>query len=270
MLDASHGWPMGVALTSLAGSGEAAAALPRDELFGFLAEEVIDRLAPAARLALVDSSVPAMLTPSLAEALGLPPDFIGRNRARRALPPQAPLRRVLVPPALPRVPARPLARAAQRSRTCRPAREGRRRAGALRSPRRVDRALVGGRPPRGGAPRARGARPRAGQDGPRRGRGLARAHARGAALRAGVPAAPRPRPLGRRAPRRGARAAAGGRVRIPGGRRRGPRVGRPALPGRRALLGGRVRARSPRPSGDGMPWRTRPPPRPPPASPGTR
>ena len=79
MLDASHGWPMGVALTSLARSGGAAAALPRDELFGFLAEEVIDRLAPAARLALVDSSVPAMLTPSLAEALGLPSDFIDQT-----------------------------------------------------------------------------------------------------------------------------------------------------------------------------------------------
>jgi ATP/maltotriose-dependent transcriptional regulator MalT/DNA-binding SARP family transcriptional activator len=82
VLGASHGWPMGVALTSLAGSGEAAAALPRDELFGFLAEEVIDRLAPAARLALVDSSVPAMLTPSLVEALGLPPDFIGETERR--------------------------------------------------------------------------------------------------------------------------------------------------------------------------------------------
>ena len=59
MLDASHGWPMGVALTSLAGTGEAAAAVPRDAMFGFLAEEVIDRLSRAERLALVDSSVPA-------------------------------------------------------------------------------------------------------------------------------------------------------------------------------------------------------------------
>jgi LuxR family maltose regulon positive regulatory protein len=79
VLEVSHGWPMGVALTSLAGSGEAAAALPRDELFGFLAEEVIDHLAPAARLALVDSSVPATLTPGLADALGLPPDFLGET-----------------------------------------------------------------------------------------------------------------------------------------------------------------------------------------------
>ena len=82
VLEASHGWPMGVALSSLAGSGEAAAAVPRDELFGFLAEEVIDRLPPADRLALVDSSVPAMLTPSLAEALDLPSGFIGDTERR--------------------------------------------------------------------------------------------------------------------------------------------------------------------------------------------
>jgi ATP/maltotriose-dependent transcriptional regulator MalT/DNA-binding SARP family transcriptional activator len=82
VLAVSHGWPMGVALTSLAGSSTAAAAAPRDELFGFLAEEVIDRLPPAARLALVDSSVPATLSPGLVEALGLPPDFIADTEHR--------------------------------------------------------------------------------------------------------------------------------------------------------------------------------------------
>jgi LuxR family transcriptional regulator, maltose regulon positive regulatory protein len=79
VLEASHGWPMGVALTSLAG---ASAAVPSDELFEFLAEEVIDRLTPAERLALVDSSVPAVLTPGLAEALGLSPDFISATERR--------------------------------------------------------------------------------------------------------------------------------------------------------------------------------------------
>ena len=82
VLAASHGWPMGVALTSLAGSGTAAAAAPRDELFGFLAEEVIEHLPPATRLAVIDSSVPATLTPGIAEALGLPPDFIADTERR--------------------------------------------------------------------------------------------------------------------------------------------------------------------------------------------
>lgn len=81
VLELSHGWPMGVALTSLAGSGRATA-VPREELFGFLAEEVIDHLTPDERLALVDSSVPAMLTPPLVEALGLPPGFVEATERR--------------------------------------------------------------------------------------------------------------------------------------------------------------------------------------------
>jgi DNA-binding SARP family transcriptional activator len=73
---ASEGWPMGVALTGLAGPGETATAVPREELFGFLAEEVLNRLDPEMRLALVDSSVPATLTPELLEALGLEAGFL--------------------------------------------------------------------------------------------------------------------------------------------------------------------------------------------------
>ena len=70
---ATEGWPMGVALTSLTG---AVAPAGRDELFTYLAEEVLDRLEPAMARALVDSSVPATVTPALADALGLPPGFL--------------------------------------------------------------------------------------------------------------------------------------------------------------------------------------------------
>jgi ATP/maltotriose-dependent transcriptional regulator MalT len=70
---ATEGWPMGVALTSLTG---AVAPARRDELFTYLAEEVLDRLEPATARALVDSSVPATLTPALADGLGLPPGFL--------------------------------------------------------------------------------------------------------------------------------------------------------------------------------------------------
>src|SRR5205814_899961 len=64
-VSASEGWPMGVA-----------SAVSRDSLAGYLAEEVLDRLDEETRLALVDSSVPAMLTPELAGALGLPAGFL--------------------------------------------------------------------------------------------------------------------------------------------------------------------------------------------------
>jgi ATP/maltotriose-dependent transcriptional regulator MalT/DNA-binding SARP family transcriptional activator len=75
---ASEGWPMGVALTSLAGTRDAAIeAIPREELFHYLAEEVLDRLDPAMRLGVVASSVPDTLTPELARDLGLPRGFIG-------------------------------------------------------------------------------------------------------------------------------------------------------------------------------------------------
>ena len=81
---ASEGWPMGVALTSLTGSGEApVGAVPHEELFHFLAEEVLDQLDSDMRLALVDSSVPATLTPEVAEGMGLAPDFL--TEAERAL-----------------------------------------------------------------------------------------------------------------------------------------------------------------------------------------
>src|SRR5262245_32692147 len=56
VLEASEGWPMLVAL-SVAAPGEAArpAEISRDELFRYLAEEVLDRLEPELRDALIDS-----------------------------------------------------------------------------------------------------------------------------------------------------------------------------------------------------------------------
>src|SRR4051794_7750583 len=83
-LAASEGWPMGVALAGLARAGEpgaaaqddAAASLPREALFAYLAEEVLDRLSAPLRSAVVDSSIVEALTPELADALGLPAGFL--------------------------------------------------------------------------------------------------------------------------------------------------------------------------------------------------
>lgn len=77
VMAASEGWPMGVALTSLTGpEGTTTEAIPREELFGYLADEVLDRLDPATRGRLVISSIPDALTPQLLDALGLPSEFI--------------------------------------------------------------------------------------------------------------------------------------------------------------------------------------------------
>jgi ATP/maltotriose-dependent transcriptional regulator MalT/DNA-binding SARP family transcriptional activator len=76
VLAASEGWPMGVALTGLTGPVDAVA-VSREELFGYLAEEVFDQLDPGLRLHLVDSSVPDVLTPQLVADLDLPAGFLG-------------------------------------------------------------------------------------------------------------------------------------------------------------------------------------------------
>ena len=79
VLAATEGWPMGVALTALTDSPEAhGTAVPQADLFRYLAEEVLDALEPELRLALVDSSVPAVLTNGMSDALGLPEGFIGQ------------------------------------------------------------------------------------------------------------------------------------------------------------------------------------------------
>lgn len=73
---ASEGWPMGVALTGLTRSGAVAGAVPREELFDYLAEEVLDRLDPRTRADVIDSSVPDTLTPELVRILGLSAGFL--------------------------------------------------------------------------------------------------------------------------------------------------------------------------------------------------
>ena len=111
VLAASEGWPMGVALTGLAGSGEATPGpVSQDELFHYLAEEVLDRLDPRTRLALLDSSVPDALTPELGDALGLPPGFLDEAERSGLFLRTSALRRPLLPPAVPRLPARAAAR----------------------------------------------------------------------------------------------------------------------------------------------------------------
>lgn len=77
VMHATEGWPLGVALAGLAPRDRPAqTVVPRDELFRYLAEEVLERLDPDLRLALVDSSVPAILTSDLCQALGLPSGFL--------------------------------------------------------------------------------------------------------------------------------------------------------------------------------------------------
>lgn len=71
-LAATEGWPMGVALSG----HHVPDAATHDELFRYLAEEVLDALEPELRMALVDSSVPAALTPEVANDMGLPSTFI--------------------------------------------------------------------------------------------------------------------------------------------------------------------------------------------------
>jgi DNA-binding SARP family transcriptional activator len=76
VLAASEGWPMLVALSVVAPGETRPAEASREELFRYLAEEVLDRLEPELRHALVDSSVADSLDPRSIEALGLRADLL--------------------------------------------------------------------------------------------------------------------------------------------------------------------------------------------------
>ena len=77
VMAATHGWPLGVSLSGLADLSNAP--LPqvsRDQIFTYLAEEVLDGLEPALRSALIDSSLPHALNDQIAAALALPASFL--------------------------------------------------------------------------------------------------------------------------------------------------------------------------------------------------
>ncbi len=83
VMETTEGWPLGIALMALARPGsEPSGARSRSDVFAFLAEEVVEQLAPAERDALLDSSLPRELTRELAEAVGLGDDFLTSTERR--------------------------------------------------------------------------------------------------------------------------------------------------------------------------------------------
>lgn len=82
VMDATEGWPLGIALVAeqergrLRAAGEhfASLASPPD-LRAYLSEELLDPLEPTLREALIDTSVARVVTPAVARALDLPDDF---------------------------------------------------------------------------------------------------------------------------------------------------------------------------------------------------
>ena len=97
---------MGVALRWAARRSREAGAAGREDLFRYLAEEVFDRLDPEGRLCWLIRASPDALTPELARDLGLPADVLEAGGGVRAAGEDPSLRRPLVPPADPRLPAR--------------------------------------------------------------------------------------------------------------------------------------------------------------------
>ncbi len=88
LFSATEGWPLGVALGArYADIPSLAGADSRGPLFDFLREEVLDRVEPTLRAALIDSSVPFELDRACMDALGLPPDF-PEQAARAGLRPR--------------------------------------------------------------------------------------------------------------------------------------------------------------------------------------
>ena len=201
------------------------------------------------RLALVDSSVPATLTPALAEGLGLAPGFLAEaERLGLFLRAHASGARSY----------HPLFRAFLLERLHRPAHRARARrsstpasaasAGRVRPPRRGDRPLAGRRPLPRGARGARDPRPGARADLARHGRRLARALPAPVRSRPRLPVPRGAAAVGRRPARASARAAARGRVRLPRARHVEREWLARVVPRRRPDLGGCVR-RADRPRG---------------------
>lgn len=79
---ATEGWPLGVALGAATGRGGASIGpTSAATLLAFLEEEVLDRLTPEARDAVLTSSIVEEITPPRAAALGLPDDLGARLAA---------------------------------------------------------------------------------------------------------------------------------------------------------------------------------------------
>jgi ATP/maltotriose-dependent transcriptional regulator MalT/DNA-binding SARP family transcriptional activator len=87
VLEATEGWPLGVALTAGmvgrqgadAGGSEMFAQLSSaPDLRAYLSEELLDALEPDLRAAAISSCVTRVVTPSVASALDLPDDFVDR------------------------------------------------------------------------------------------------------------------------------------------------------------------------------------------------
>jgi DNA-binding SARP family transcriptional activator len=89
VMEATEGWPLGIALAATLvgrGGGDAAPALASlsstPDLRSYLSEELLGSLEPELREAAIDSSVPRVITPAVARALELPDDY--RSRAERS------------------------------------------------------------------------------------------------------------------------------------------------------------------------------------------
>ena len=87
VMQATEGWPLGVALAAALAEqppGEAGGVEPLDnlgsapDLRSYLSEEVLDSLDPRLREAAIDSSIARVVTPAVAAALDLPEGFAGR------------------------------------------------------------------------------------------------------------------------------------------------------------------------------------------------
>ena len=91
LVTASEGWPLGVALAKLAGPGAVSPEpVPSRELFGYLAEEVLDRIDEPFRSQVLAASVPPVLIPEVLDALGFGEAFVreagGRGLFLRTTP----------------------------------------------------------------------------------------------------------------------------------------------------------------------------------------
>jgi DNA-binding SARP family transcriptional activator len=86
IMDATHGWPLGIALLAREDRSrvERRGAIDRAELHrreavaAFFREEVLDNLDPSLRERVIDSAVARTLTPSVVDALGLGDDFLAQ------------------------------------------------------------------------------------------------------------------------------------------------------------------------------------------------